>query len=109
MKTAHESAVAPQTHPDRWSKNLVGTPDIPTTSGFNLGVAEYHATDFSQVQVHDDQEALYVVSGVGEIQLDGEVHPVQPGTAVYVGPGVAHSTRRTGPSPVKVVYTHGAV
>ena len=109
MKSIHESAVEPQHHPDRWSKNLVGTEDIPATSGFNLGVAEYHATDFSQVQAHDDQEALYVVSGEGEISLDGEVLPLTPGTAVYVGPGVSHSTRRTAEAPVKVVYTHGAL
>lgn len=109
MTTVHESQVAPQQHPDRWSKNLVGTADIPTTGGFNLGVAEYHAMDFSQVQVHDDQEALYVVSGEGEIQLDGEVHLLAPGTAVYVAPGVSHSTRRTGEAPVKVVYAHGAI
>jgi putative monooxygenase len=109
VKSIHEVAVAPQVHPDRWSKNLVGTEQIPTTNGFNLGVAEYHATDFSQVQVHDDQEALFVVSGVGEIKLDGEVLPLRAGTAVYVAPGVSHSTRRTGELPVKVVYTHGAV
>ena len=109
MRFTQESAVSASQHPDRWSKNLVGTDQMPTTNGFNLGVAEYHATDFSQVQVHDDQEALYVVSGVGEIQLDSEVLPLEPGTAVYVGPGVSHSTRRTTDAPVKVVYTHGAV
>ena len=108
MKSIHESAVEPQQFPDRWSKNLIGTEDIPATSGFNLGVAEYHATDFSQVQVHDDQEALYIISGEGEIQLGDEVLPLKPGTAVYVGPGVSHSTRRTGDAPVKVIYTHGA-
>jgi len=109
VRFTQESAVSASQFPDRWSKNLVGTDQMPTTNGFNLGVAEYHATDFSQVQVHDDQEALYVVSGVGEIQLDSEVLPLEPGTAVYVGPGVSHSTRRTTDAPVKVVYTHGAV
>ncbi len=109
MKSVHESTVEAQNHPDRWSKNLVGTEAIPTTKGFNLGVAEYHATDFSQVQVHEDQEALYVVSGEGEIKLDDEILPLKPGTGVYVAPGVSHSTRRTGEAAVKVVYTHGAV
>jgi len=109
MKSVHEDTVGKNVHPDRWSKDLVGTADIPTTNGFNLGCAEYHATDFEAVQVHDDQEALYVVSGVGEIKLNDQVLPLEPGTAVYVGPGVSHSTRRTGEAPVKVVYTHGAI
>jgi len=109
LKPVHEDDFTAQQYPDRWSKDLIGTGDIATTNGFNLGCAEYHATDFDAVQVHDDQEALYVVSGVGEIKLDDEVLPLEPGTAVYVGPGVSHSTRRTGDAPVKVVYTHGAV
>lgn len=109
LKSIHECEVQQTDFADRWSKSLVGTDQIPTTNGFNLGVAEYHATDFSQVQVHDDQEALYIVSGEGEIKLDDEVLPLKPGTAVYVGPGVSHSTRRTGDAPVKVIYTHGAV
>jgi len=90
LKSVHESTVEAQNHPDRWSKNLVGTEAIPTTKGFNLGVAEYHATD-------------------GEIKLDDEILPLKPGTGVYVAPGVSHSTRRTGEAAVKVVYTHGAV
>ena len=94
MRSQSEAAVSASHFPDRWSKNLIGTEQIPTTSGFNLGVAEYHATDFSQVQVHDDQEALYVVSGVGEIELDGEVLVLQPGTAVY---GPACRIRRVAP------------
>ena len=109
MKAVHETQVSQDDYPDRWSKNLVGTDAIPTTSGFNLGVAEYHATDFSQVQAHQDQEALYVISGEGEIKLGDTIIPLRPGTAVYVAPGVTHSTRRTGETPVKVVYTHGAV
>ena len=109
MRIAHENDVTPQNFADRWSKNLIGTEQIQTTNGFNLGVAQYHATDFSAIQTHEDQEALYVISGVGEISLDGEITPLCPGTAIYVGPGVAHSTRRTTDEPVKVIYTHGAV
>jgi quercetin dioxygenase-like cupin family protein len=109
LRTTHETHTAAEHHPDRWSKDLIGTEEVPASNGFNLGIAEYHATDFSQVQVHADQEALYVLSGQGEIQLDGQVYPLSPGTAIYVGPGVAHSTRRTTPAPVRLVYTHGAV
>jgi len=109
VKAIHEDEVTKSLYPDRWSKDLIGGDKIPTTAGFSLGVAEYHARDFGPRQVHDDQEAIYVISGVGEICLDDEVLPLKPGTAVYVAPGVAHATRRTGPQPVRVVYAHGAV
>lgn len=96
-------------YPDRWSKDLVGGVDLPTTGGFSLGVAEYHVTEFGPPQVHDDQEAVYVVRGQGQMRIGDEVYEVHPGCAVYVPPGVPHATRRTGEEPVKVVYAHGAV
>jgi len=105
----HESAVRREIHADRWSKNLVGTRAIPTTGGFSLGLAVYTETVFGERQRHEDQEALYVVSGVGEILLGDEVLRVRPGSAAYVPPGVVHATRRTGKDSVKVVYAHGAI
>jgi mannose-6-phosphate isomerase-like protein (cupin superfamily) len=105
----NESQVEARQFPDRWSKDLIGTAEIPSTSGFNLGRANYEATEFMTPQVHDDQEAVFVLSGVGEIRVGDEVLPLAAGTAVYVGPGVPHCGRRTGADPVRVIYTHGAV
>ncbi len=105
-----EDDVARENAPDRWSKNLVGgSSALKTTSGFNIGVAEYFVTEFGPIQVHEDQEAVYVISGVGEITVDGNIYPVAPGTAVSIPPRAAHATRRTGGEPVKVVYAHGAI
>ena len=99
-----------QEHSDRWSKDLIGgSSPVGTTGGFNVGVAEYFAEAFGPLQVHEDQEAVYVISGVGEITVAGTVHRVEPGTAVYVPPRAPHATRRTGKDPVKVVYAHGAI
>ena len=105
----HEDQVQAHPYPDRWSKDLIGTATIPTNSGFNMGVAEYHTTAFGPLQVHDDQEAIYVVSGVGEVKVGDEVIPLRPGVADYVAPETAHCGRRTGEDPVVVVYTHGAI
>ncbi|NCO37289.1 MAG: hypothetical protein COZ06_16695 [Armatimonadetes bacterium CG_4_10_14_3_um_filter_66_18] len=105
----HEDDVNPEQHPDRWSKDLVGTEGLPTTAGFSLGVAEYHTQEFGPLQTHGDQEALYVVSGTGEVCVGDVVHAVRPGTALSVPPNTTHATRRTGEEPVKVVYAHGAV
>jgi mannose-6-phosphate isomerase-like protein (cupin superfamily) len=94
---------------DRRSADLVGTAAIPTTSGFNVGVAWYTAEEFGTPQVHEDQEAVFVISGVGELRVGDDVVPLRPGTAVYVPPGTAHGGRRTSDEPVMVVYSHGAV
>lgn len=105
----HENDVKKEVLADRWSKDLVGTKSIPTTSGFSIGVAEYTEAEFGERQRHADQEAVYCISGVGEIMIGDKVYPVKCGTAAYVGPGVVHCTRRTGPAPVKLVYAHGAI
>ena len=109
QRCTHEDDVKPSHYQDRWSKDLIGSSELPTLAGFNLGVAEYHATDFENLQVHDDQEALYVVSGKGEVKIGEEVYRAHPGTALYVPPHTQHATRRTGDAPVRLVYTHGAV
>ena len=105
----NESAVEPRQFADRWSKDLVGTDDLPTSAGFNLGRACYTATEFGTPQVHADQEAVYVISGIGELKVAGEIITLGPGVAVYVGPGVEHCARRTTAEPVQVVYCHGAI
>ncbi|MDP6038089.1 MAG: cupin domain-containing protein [Candidatus Latescibacteria bacterium] len=111
LKSVHVDDVDASTFADRWSKNLVGTDEIPTLAGFNLGVAEYHATDFEDdnIQEHDDQEALFVLSGEGEIQIGDAVYPARPGAAFYIPAHTPHAARRTGEAPLRLIYTHGAV
>ena len=108
-RTIHEQDIRESVFPDRWSKDLVSGSAFQTTSGFSLGVAEYHSAKFGVPQKHDDQEALYVIRGIGEVLIGVKVYPVQPGTAVYIPPSTEHATRRTETEPVRVVYAHGAV
>ncbi len=105
----HLDDCEPSVFPDRRSADLIGTDAVPTTSGFNLGVAWYTASEFGAPQVHDDQEAVYVISGEGELRVGEEVVPLRPGTAVYIPPGTPHGGRTTTDKPVMVVYAHGAV
>ncbi|MBO3803859.1 MAG: cupin domain-containing protein [Candidatus Brockarchaeota archaeon] len=104
-KVVSEKDVEMSVFADRWSKELLAD----RKTGFSLGVAEYGAREFGTPQVHEDQEALYVVSGFGQIRLDGEAFDVRAGTAVYVPPGCKHAARATGPEPLKVVYAHAAI
>ena len=107
--SVHESEIARKEHADRWSKDLIGGAEVRTSGGFSIGVAEYHVTEFGELQVHEDQEALYVVSGVGQVRVGDEVVSVRPGSALYVGPKTPHATRRTGDAPVRVLYAHGSM
>ena len=108
-RLVHEENVEEEGFADRRSKALVGGEDVPTAAGFSLGVAEYFAEEFGELQTHSDQEAVYVISGQGEMRVGEHVVAVRPGFAAYLPPGTPHATRRTGREPVKVVYAHGAV
>ena len=102
----HENEFTWQEHSDRRSVDLIAPGETPAHGGLSLGVAEYTATEYGPPQRHDDQEAVYCVSGRGTICVGEQEHEMRPGVAVYIGRGVAHATRRTGPEPVKVVYVH---
>lgn len=105
----HQEDAEVSVYPDRRSADLIGTDAVPTTSGFNVGLAWYTASEFGEPQIHDDQEAIYVISGEGELRVGDQVVALRPGVAVYVPPGTPHGGRTFAAEPVVVVYAHGAV
>ena len=94
---------------DRWSKDLINEKLFGTTAGFSLGIAEYSVKEFGKPGIHEDQEAIYIISGYGEYMLGDEIFPVSPGCAIYVPPNKNHCVRCTTDEPVKLIYAHGAV
>ena len=48
-------------------------------------------------------ELLYVVSGSGELELDGEKHALEAGTSVFVAPGETWSLENEGPDELLLV------
>src|SRR5437764_9208230 len=48
-------------------------------------------------------DLFYVVSGGGEIELDGAPHPLEPGTAIFVAPGETYAVENRGPGELLVV------
>lgn len=55
--------------------------------------------------VHPAQEELlFFFEGQGEAVIDGESHPLRPGTTVYVGPGHRHTFVNTGKSDLKMSW-----
>src|SRR2546423_14202980 len=48
-------------------------------------------------------DLLYVLSGRGEIDLDGTRHALDPGTAVFVAPGETYALENPGPGELLVV------
>jgi quercetin dioxygenase-like cupin family protein len=53
---------------------------------------------------HDTEEAAYVVSGSGELRLDGEAVPFAQGDAIYIAPHTWHAVANTGSEDVVMVF-----
>lgn len=49
------------------------------------------------------ESAYYVLSGVGEFRLGRRTHPVGPGCAVHVPPGVGHAVTNTGDEELRMI------
>jgi mannose-6-phosphate isomerase-like protein (cupin superfamily) len=47
-------------------------------------------------------EAYYILEGEGQIELDGVLHPIRPGTAVLIRPGTRHRIV-AGDAPVTIL------
>ena len=61
-----------------------------STSAMSLGVYELSAGSVDPQSPHTEDEVYYVVSGAGQVHVDGEDREVRPGSIVFVGAGVEH-------------------
>lgn len=48
------------------------------------------------------EEVIYILSSTGRVWIDGEIGPVQPGTAVLFPQGKPHMLQNTGDAVMKV-------
>ena len=55
-----------------------------------------------------EDEVYYVLSGKGEMTLDGERHDVTPGTAILTRTGSSHSLKQVGPDDLVIIITYPA-
>ena len=72
-----------------WRHRLISRQDA------GQGVAAWaHTVDIDGAQPHYHKrstELYYVLAGEGTVTLNGEQHPVRPGSVVHIPPGVVHS------------------
>ena len=82
----YEDAVEQEPSACGWRKRLISRDDA--------GVAAWaHTVQIDGARPHYHKrttELYYVVEGEGTVTLDGEAHPVRPGTLLHIPPGVVH-------------------
>lgn len=53
-----------------------------------------------------EDEVYYVLSGKGEMTLDGEPHAIGPGTAILTRTGSSHSLKQMGAEDLVIIITY---
>src|SRR5256885_2181757 len=83
---SHLDRVEPVRCPGGWARRAF--------AGSHENAASLHLVDIeedSQAHYHKKMTEIYLVlEGEGEMELDGELFPVKPMTAIYIRPGCRH-------------------
>ncbi|MFD0305219.1 class I tRNA ligase family protein [Streptomyces sp. NPDC127119] len=81
----------------------MNTIDLPGVAGLGVSWGRVAPGSHSDPHQHDEIEMFVIVSGEGEVVVDGARHPVGPGTVVKFDPFETHVLDNTGAADVVFV------
>ena len=87
----------------RWKLLVAG--ERTESEGLVTGIAEITPGEELRLHHHDPAETYYMVSGRGEMEIEGRTWAVGPGCAVYIPPDARHTIRCTGTEPLVFVFS----
>ena len=87
----------------RWKLLVAG--ERTGSAGLVTGIAEVAPGSELMRHHHEPAETYYIMSGRGEMEIDGRAQAVGPGSAVYIPPNAAHAVRCTGAEPLIFVFS----
>ncbi len=88
----------------RWWELFGG--DVTATDEMVVGVAEVPAGSVAPPRGHrhDATEVYVILSGAGEVVVDGRATAVRTGSAVWIPEDVEHFARNTSDEPLRLLY-----
>jgi quercetin dioxygenase-like cupin family protein len=81
---------------------------LTASAGLTMGVARLPHGRSLHAHRHEQQEAYFVLDGVGVVTIEGTAHTVRPGVAVFIEGNALHSVKATGGSELRVAYVLAA-
>ena len=88
---------------DRWVRFAFGPQGKIDIKDLNLGITEFKEDQVSSTHSHDVDEALFILSGSGEIKMNNEVYKVMENDFLHVPKGIDHNII-TGSSRLKIFF-----
>ena len=88
----------------RWWELIGG--DTMATSELVFGIAEIPVGTPRPARghTHEPAEVYFIISGNGEVFVDGATHALAPGDAVWIPPNAEHVAYNTGQEPLRLAY-----
>ena len=87
----------------RWKLLIAG--ESTQSVGLITGIAEIAPGAQLMRHHHEPAETYYIMSGRGEMQIEGRTQAVGPGCAIYIPPDARHAIRCTGTEPLVFVFS----
>jgi quercetin dioxygenase-like cupin family protein len=86
-----------------WSK-MVLTDKSLSGNATSLGYSVFTPGTITPMVAHETEEVAFVLSGSGELRLDGDAVPFASGEGLFVPAGVWHAVANTGDEDVVMVF-----
>ncbi len=87
----------------RWKLLIAG--ESTQSVGLITGIAEITPGAKLMRHHHEPAETYYIMSGRGEMEIEGRTQAVGPGCAIYIPPDARHAIRCTGTEPLVFVFS----
>jgi quercetin dioxygenase-like cupin family protein len=78
----------------------VAAPEIIT------GISSYPKGEGAPLHTHNCAEQVTLLSGRGEVEVEGTVTPLEPYDSTYIEGGIEHAFRNTGDDPMVILWIY---
>ena len=105
----HEKDIAKdESGPHNGGGNTIGYSFFSKAEGLKMTFRKRVLHPGSAIGYHlqKEDEVYYIISGTGEMQMNGKTFPVKSGDAILTRPGSSHGLKQTGKNDLVVIITY---
>lgn len=76
------------------------------SAAITTGISRYPPSTGAPLHVHNCDEQVTLLSGSAEVEIDGDVTPLEPYDSTYIPAGREHAFRNTGTEPMVILWIY---
>ncbi|WP_050461899.1 cupin domain-containing protein [Herbaspirillum autotrophicum] len=77
-------------------------------SRFTTGMSIYPVGKGAPLHIHNCDEQVTLLEGVGEVEINGEITPLKQYDSTYIAGGVTHAFRNKGDVPMRILWIYAS-